>query len=175
MWVDRLFTLNMCFPIFCLIVKNFTFIPALFQCSENSLHQQDRRCKNQSSWTHKFKIVKGYSWDSEPVSLNPKAFLEAWSHRRRICTEKAKVNAAASGTELLQFLTVLAMLHQGNFMNIGWFAPGWVGRIGCKAAYSSTQPLSSLLYINSSSVLAAFQPTPSLCAWYPYCSSARGW
>ena len=40
-------------------------------------------------------------------------FLELYSHRRRIKTEeKAKVVASVCGTELIQFLATLAVLHE---------------------------------------------------------------
>ena len=53
------------------------------------------------------------------------------SHRRRIYTEEnVKVVVAAWGTELLQFLAALAILHQGELKNrvqISQFfnSPGW--------------------------------------------------
>ena len=62
-------------------------------------------------------------------------FVQHYTHRRRIKTEeKAKVVAAAVGTELIQLLAAQAILHQDNLKNrmisnrtiwrIGWIAPG---------------------------------------------------
>ena len=45
-------------------------------------------------------------------------FVQHYTHRRRIKTEeKAKVVAAAVGTELIQLLAAQAILHQDNLKN----------------------------------------------------------
>ena len=61
-------------------------------------------------------------------------------HRIRIYTEeKAKVVAAFGGTELLQVLAALAILHQDDLKNM-LFCTRTRWRIGCKSVNSSTRP-----------------------------------
>ena len=68
-----------------------------------------------------------------PVHQGPQLgdhVLQTLHHRRRICREeKAKVVDASWGTELVQFLAVLAILHQDDlkngeqislFINLSW-------------------------------------------------------
>ena len=62
------------------------------------------------------------------------------THRRRINTEeKAKDVAAAWGTELIKFVTILAILHFGEFEEqdefILFFKSSW-----CNSSYSSKHP-----------------------------------
>ena len=62
------------------------------------------------------------------------------SHRRRMKTEEKAKFAAVWGTEFIQFLVALAILHQDNFEEydefILFFKSTW-----CNSSYSSICPI----------------------------------
>ena len=105
-------------------VNPFTAISAL-ETQDNNLFNPTVHCVDTYSMTSQYDLLK--IW-----------FYMYWAHLRRIKTEeKAKVDAAVWGTELIQVLAALAILHQDYL------------RKGKNSYYSSYHPgaIHPILYI----------------------------